>query len=87
MILNNFCIPSWQLLWHIRMNLSLMISSENSILYRFGKPLVIDMLEVDMFATVSDIFNRIQPELMHCILSKDIIENERWVLLKIAYLA
>ena len=44
--------------------------------FSFGKPFVIDMLEVDMFATVSDIFNRISPGLMEAIMSKDIIKDE-----------
>ncbi|XP_039267786.2 IQ motif and ankyrin repeat domain-containing protein 1-like [Styela clava] len=46
---------------------------------RFGKPMVMDMLEVDMFDTISDIFNEILPNLMQDIMSKEILQEEKYM--------
>ncbi|XP_022089722.1 putative IQ motif and ankyrin repeat domain-containing protein isoform X3 [Acanthaster planci] len=48
---------------------------------RFGKPLVLDMLEVDMFETCTDRFNEVHVGLMEDILSKELIKNEKYVYL------
>ncbi|CAK8672610.1 unnamed protein product [Clavelina lepadiformis] len=46
---------------------------------RFGKPFVIDMLEVDMFATISDIFDNIHPGLMEDVMTKALLENSNYM--------
>lgn len=44
---------------------------------RFGKPLVLDMMEVDMFHTVSDRFDEIEKGLMDQIMDKSIMQEEK----------
>ena len=44
---------------------------------RFGKPLVIDMMEVDMFQTVSDRMDELLSGLMAKIMDKSILEEEK----------
>ena len=44
---------------------------------RFGKPLVLDMMEVDMFHTVSDRFDEIEKGLMDKIMDKSIMQEEK----------
>lgn len=44
---------------------------------RFGKPLVLDMMEVDMFNTVSDRFDEIGKGLMDQIMDKSIMQEEK----------
>lgn len=44
---------------------------------RFGKPLVLDMLEVNMFETICDRFDQIMPGLMKSIMDKSILKNEK----------
>ena len=44
---------------------------------RFGKPLVLDMLEVDMFETCSDRFDEVHKGFMQDIMTKEIIKNEK----------
>ncbi|KAL8597862.1 hypothetical protein ACOMHN_061395 [Nucella lapillus] len=46
---------------------------------RFGKPLVLDMMEVDMFQTIGDRFSEIMPGLLQAIMDKSIIENEKYL--------
>jgi len=46
---------------------------------RFGKPLVIDFMEVDMFAQLGEIVNRIQPKLMEDLMSKAILKDEKYM--------
>ncbi|XP_061168041.1 IQ motif and ankyrin repeat domain-containing protein 1-like [Saccostrea echinata] len=46
---------------------------------RFGKPLVIDMMEVDMFHAVSDRFDEIQKGLMDKIMDKSIMQEENYL--------
>ncbi|KAF6031736.1 IQANK1 [Bugula neritina] len=43
---------------------------------RYGKPLVIDMMGVDMFQTISDMMNEVLPGLMDKIMDKSILEEE-----------
>jgi len=43
---------------------------------RYGKPLAIDMMEVDMFQTISDMMNEVLPGLMDKIMDKSILEEE-----------
>ena len=44
---------------------------------RFGKPLVIDMMEVDMYQTISDVMEEILPGLMAMIMNKSILKEEK----------
>nr|XP_022312740.1 putative IQ motif and ankyrin repeat domain-containing protein [Crassostrea virginica] len=46
---------------------------------RFGKPLVLDMMEVDMFHTVSDRFDEIEKGLMDKIMDKSIMQEENYL--------
>ncbi|XP_048763546.2 IQ motif and ankyrin repeat domain-containing protein 1-like isoform X2 [Ostrea edulis] len=46
---------------------------------RFGKPLVLDMMEVDMFHTVSDRFDEIDKGLMDKIMDKSIMQEENYL--------
>ncbi|XP_062593773.1 IQ motif and ankyrin repeat domain-containing protein 1-like [Saccostrea cucullata] len=46
---------------------------------RFGKPLVIDMMEVDMFHVVSDRFDEIEKGLMDKIMDKSIMQEENYL--------
>ena len=45
--------------------------------YRFGKPLAIDMMQSDMFDTVTEKFNAVRPWLMDAILDKSILKDEK----------
>ncbi|KAK3800105.1 hypothetical protein RRG08_015071 [Elysia crispata] len=46
---------------------------------RFGKPFVVDMMEVDMFDTCSDHFDEIQKDLMSSIIDKSILKAEKYL--------
>ncbi|RUS72886.1 hypothetical protein EGW08_019346 [Elysia chlorotica] len=46
---------------------------------RFGKPFVVDMMEVDMFDTCSDRFGEIQKDLMSSIIDKSILKPEKYL--------
>ncbi|XP_025110079.1 putative IQ motif and ankyrin repeat domain-containing protein [Pomacea canaliculata] len=46
---------------------------------RFGKPLVLDMLEVNMFQTICDRFDQIMPGLMKSIMDRSILKNEKYM--------
>ncbi|ELT90080.1 hypothetical protein CAPTEDRAFT_89148 [Capitella teleta] len=46
---------------------------------RFGKPLVLDMMEVDMFDTVSARMDEIYPGLMADIMDKSIMKEEKYI--------
>ena len=46
-------------------------------LCRFGKPFVIDMMEVDMFETVSDRFDEIKKGLMNDIMDRSILQEDK----------
>ncbi|XP_038057006.1 IQ motif and ankyrin repeat domain-containing protein 1-like isoform X2 [Patiria miniata] len=48
---------------------------------RYGKPLVLDMLEVDMFETCTERFDEVHPGFMEDIMSKELIKNEKYVYL------
>jgi len=43
---------------------------------RYGKPFVLDMMEVDMFDTVSARFNELQAGLMDAIINKSILAED-----------
>ena len=43
---------------------------------RYGKPLVLDMREVDMFETVSDRFDEVEKGLMDTIMNQTILREE-----------
>ncbi|XP_046549030.1 IQ motif and ankyrin repeat domain-containing protein 1-like [Haliotis rubra] len=45
---------------------------------RFGKPVVLDMMEVDMFETFSDRMDLIQKGLMASVMNKTILQNHRY---------
>lgn len=44
---------------------------------RYGKPLVVDMMEVDMFDTCVDRFDEIIKGLMASIVDKSILQEEK----------
>lgn len=46
---------------------------------RYGKPFVLDMMEVDMFDTVADRMNELAPGLMAMIMDKSILEEVKYV--------
>ncbi|CAC5367262.1 Putative IQ motif and ankyrin repeat domain-containing protein LOC642574 homolog [Mytilus coruscus] len=46
---------------------------------RFGKPFILDMMEVDMFDTVSDRFDNILKGLMGMIMDKSIMQEENYL--------
>ncbi|XP_061463284.1 IQ motif and ankyrin repeat domain-containing protein 1 isoform X2 [Rhineura floridana] len=46
---------------------------------RYGKPLVFDMMEVNMFDTVKKQLERLQPGLAEVLLDKKILESERYL--------
>ncbi|XP_071117231.1 IQ motif and ankyrin repeat domain-containing protein 1-like isoform X2 [Haliotis cracherodii] len=46
---------------------------------RFGKPLVLDMMEIDMFETFSDRMDIIQEGLMASVIDKTILQNHRYL--------
>ncbi|GFS01429.1 hypothetical protein ElyMa_004580900 [Elysia marginata] len=46
---------------------------------RFGKPFVVDMMEVDMFDTCSDRFDEVQKDLMSSIVDKSILNAEKYL--------
>ncbi|XP_076463070.1 IQ motif and ankyrin repeat domain-containing protein 1-like [Babylonia areolata] len=46
---------------------------------RFGKPLVLDMMEVDMFQTISDCFDHIMPGLLPAIMDMSILQNQKYL--------
>ncbi|GFN81375.1 fam83h antisense RNA 1 (head to head) [Plakobranchus ocellatus] len=45
---------------------------------RYGKPFIVDMMEVDMFDTCSDRFDEIQKDLMTSIIDKSILTIEKY---------
>ncbi|KAK3089405.1 hypothetical protein FSP39_003377 [Pinctada imbricata] len=46
---------------------------------RFGKPLVLDMMELDIFESVSDRFSEVLPGLMDKVMDKSIMEEENYL--------
>ncbi|XP_033849769.3 IQ motif and ankyrin repeat domain-containing protein 1-like [Acipenser ruthenus] len=46
---------------------------------RFGKPLVINMMEVNLFESVENQFDQIQAGLMEQLLTKQLLQNERYL--------
>ncbi|XP_053250958.1 IQ motif and ankyrin repeat domain-containing protein 1 isoform X3 [Podarcis raffonei] len=49
---------------------------------RYGKPLVFDMMEVNMFDTVKKQLERLKPGLAEALLDKKILQNERYLSLR-----
>nr|XP_034958574.1 putative IQ motif and ankyrin repeat domain-containing protein LOC642574 homolog isoform X2 [Zootoca vivipara] len=49
---------------------------------RYGKPLVFDMMEVNMFDTVKKQLERLKPGLAEAMLDKKILQNERYLSLR-----
>ena len=45
---------------------------------RFGKPLVLDMMAVDMFESARKKFDQVQQGLLASVMSKDILKGDRW---------
>ena len=45
--------------------------------FSFGKPLVLDMMAVDMFESATLRFDQVQEGLMASIMSKDILKEDR----------
>ena len=54
--------------------------------HRFGKPLVLDMMEVDMFETVSDRFDEVLNGLMGMVVDHSIKEEEKYVNISVVFL-
>ena len=50
-----------------------------SYFQRYGKPLVLDMMEMNLMELIENRFNDIQPELYQQILSKDILKDRKYV--------
>lgn len=48
-------------------------------LYRYGKPVVLDMMDVDMFDTVTMKFDEVKKGLMASLMSKDLLKDSKWV--------
>ena len=46
---------------------------------RFGKMLVIDMRDVDMWYQVAVMFEQVQPDLLASLLSRDILQEEKYM--------
>lgn len=46
---------------------------------RYGKPFVLDMMEVDMYQTCVDRFDGIMPGLMDSLMDKSILQEEKLV--------
>ncbi|XP_067833247.1 IQ motif and ankyrin repeat domain-containing protein 1-like, partial [Heptranchias perlo] len=46
---------------------------------RYGKMLVIDMMEVNMFEVVTRVFDQIQAGLMEKLLSKELLQSDRYL--------
>lgn len=46
---------------------------------RFGKPMVLDMMEVDMFQTASDRMDEVLPGLMTLLMDKSIMKEDKYV--------
>ena len=44
---------------------------------RYGKPVVVDMMEVDMYQTVSDRMDGVLPGLLTMIMDKSILVEEK----------
>lgn len=49
----------------------------NTIYNRFGKPCVIDMMEVDMFHAVEIRFDEVLPGLLNMMMDKSIMQEEK----------
>lgn len=46
---------------------------------RYGKPFVLDMLEVDMYDAVERIFENIRPNLLAEVMNKELLKEERYM--------
>ena len=44
--------------------------------FRFGKPFIIDMMDVNMLEQLKNFFNAVQPELWENVISKKILQEE-----------
>ena len=47
--------------------------------YRYGKPVVLDMMDVDMFDTATMKFDEVKKGLMASLMSKDLLKDSKWV--------
>ena len=45
--------------------------------YRYGKPAVLDMMDVDMFETAAMKFDEVQKGLMALLMSKDLLKDNK----------
>ena len=45
--------------------------------YRYGKPVVLDMMDVDMFDTATMKFDEVKKGLMASLMSKDLLKNNK----------
>lgn len=46
-------------------------------LYRYGKPVVLDMMDVDMFDTATMKFDEVKKGLMASLMSKDLLKDSK----------
>lgn len=46
---------------------------------RYGKPAVLDMMDVDMFDTVTMVFDRVQKGLMASLMSKELLKDNKFL--------
>lgn len=46
-------------------------------LYRYGKPVVLDMMDVDMFDTATMKFDEVKKGLMPSLMSKDLLKDNK----------
>ena len=67
------CLPSFQRGPTKRFQVTLAFLVHN----RYGKPFVMDMMEVDMFETVADRFDEIKKGLMNDIMDRSILQEEK----------
>lgn len=49
------------------------------LLDRYGKPAVLDMMDVDMFDTVTMVFDGVQKGLMASLMSKELLKDNKLV--------
>lgn len=59
-----------------RFNVQLLLSC---LLDRYGKPAVVDMMDVDMFDTVAMVFDGVQKGLMASLMSKKLLKDNKLV--------
>ena len=54
-------------------------NSRFDCIFRYGKPAVLDMMDVDMFDTVAMRFDEVQKGLMASVMSKELLKDNKLV--------